>query len=184
MRRRFEYILDLKRSNSTLTDMVADWGGIVRHPSAEDKELLAVLMLDAYRGTIDYDGETIEVARNEVESYFHELEAFERVESGLPGGELWLRCSFVAEVAGANPAELSGACLVSHWKVREAPLIAYVMTAFDWKGQGIAGLLLNRSLMRLIELGYSKVYTVITEGNIPSEALFRRAGFERVSRPM
>ena len=68
-RRRFEYIVELKNFRySTTPDSFAE--GIWRTLTTADQQLLAGLMLDSYRGTIDYDGETIEDAMREVESYF------------------------------------------------------------------------------------------------------------------
>ena len=43
--------------------------GALRQPTLADAEPLAELMLDAYRGTIDDGGETIDNARDEVASY-------------------------------------------------------------------------------------------------------------------
>lgn len=42
-----------------------------RHPTPEDTNELATLMLDAYEGTVDADGsETLDDARTEVSGYF------------------------------------------------------------------------------------------------------------------
>jgi len=60
-----------------------------------DKEALAVLMLDAYRDTVDYNNETLADAVSEIE---HTL-------SGSYGRFL-AGCSFVAAGEGASPATL------------------------------------------------------------------------------
>jgi len=175
--RRFEYNLDLNGTILPPPELPASLGVVVRHPSTADIEHLSILMLDAYRGTVDYDGETIEEARTEVQSYFQALNHV--------GRGIWLTCSSVAKpgspTAGESSTVLCGACLVGYWPEREAPLISYAMTVAGWKGRGLAGMLLRRSLRRLKEQGYPKVYAVITQGNIPSESLFSRAGFERVN---
>jgi RimJ/RimL family protein N-acetyltransferase len=129
-------------------------------PTEADSEALAELMLDAYRGTIDYDGETLAEALAEVRGYF--------------ARPAWPRASWLGYV----PGSLVGACLVEHWPAVGAPLIAYVMTAARWKGRGVASALLDASLQGLAGLGETEVWAVITAGNAPSEALFRRAGFE------
>jgi L-amino acid N-acyltransferase YncA len=54
------------------------------------------------------------------------------------------------------------------------------MTAPDWKSRGLATELLEQSLASLAETGPTELRAVITEGNLPSEAVFRRAGFRRV----
>jgi RimJ/RimL family protein N-acetyltransferase len=134
----------------------------VSHPTPVDAELLARLMLDAYLGTIDYEGETIVEARDEVARYF----------AGTPLLEhSWLH------VVDGPPVSV---CLVSHWGERGCPIVSYVMTAPDWKSRGLATELLEQSLASLAETGPTELRAVITEGNLPSEAVFRRAGFRRV----
>lgn len=104
-RRRFEYVLDLKIFSVPIAeDPFADltW----RNPAVADKQLLADLMLASYYGTIDYDGETIEDALGEVESYYSST-------SNQP----WYRYSWLAFTGN----ELAGACLVDFWRERNAP---------------------------------------------------------------
>ena len=131
-----------------------------RRPIISDRSELARLMIDAYTGTIDYDGETVEDALKEVDGYF-------AGKSGLP----LLAASWIC----LQESEMAGALLVSIWQ--DAPLIAYVMTAAAVKSQGLASAMLARSLADLTVQGYREVVAFITEGNLPSEALFRRAGF-------
>jgi RimJ/RimL family protein N-acetyltransferase len=125
---------------------------------------LADLMIDAYRGTIDYDGETLADATAEVERYL----------AGTHGVTPLLndsRLAFDGDV-------LAGACLVSQWEQRQCPLIAYVMTRAAWKGHGLAGQLVRASLQALAGRGCAEVRAVITAGNEPSERLFTRLGFQ------
>lgn len=140
--------------------------GILLSPTEADTPALAELMIDAYRGTIDYDGETVEQAVTEVESYF----AGETAEP-LP---ICSRLYFRGE-------QLAAACLVSWWPARSAPLIAYVMTAAADKGQGLGALVVREALQALAMDGYEEVYAVITQGNTPSEKLFARLGFVQIS---
>ena len=163
MTRRFEYQLDLKevKINIRNTDEIM-W----RIPSPDDKQILADHMLDAYRNTIDYDGETIDDAMNEVESYF----------SGRTG-PAWLESSWLA----FEEKQLVCAALVSFWNDRKVPLFAYVMTAAAAKGKHIAVAAVSRSLESLIEQGHAEVRAVITDGNIPSEKVFTKLGFVRLT---
>ena len=136
-------------------------GGGARHPTSDDAEWLAQLMLDAYRGTIDDEGETISDAREEVARYL----------AGRPLLEhSWLRL---------EDADAVAACLVA-WSTRECPMVAYVMTASAWKGRGLASTLVELSLRSLAQAGHAEVRAWITEGNVPSETVLRRAGFRRV----
>lgn len=165
-RHRFEYVFQLKNFNHLITSgslIEATW----RNPSIADQQILADLMLDSYRDTIDYDGETIEDAIHEVESYF----------SGLLQDSSWLDRSWLGFIEG----NLVCASLVGFWKDRNSPIIAYVITASEWKGKHLARVSVLRSLQSLAEHNYTKVYAVITEGNFPSERVFTRIGFERIA---
>jgi RimJ/RimL family protein N-acetyltransferase len=162
---RYEYFLDLSAFRVT-TKVGFDPQIMVRSVQASDASGLAELMLDAYRGTIDYEGETLEGAVAEVRAYM----------AGERGGEPWLELSRVAQ----SGSQLVAACLTGEWRERSLPFITYVMTTAEWKGRGIGTQVLQAVLKALAEHGHREVRTIITERNVPSERLFRRAGFERV----
>ena len=165
-RNRFEYVFELKNFSQPILSgpvVEADW----RNPSPADHQILAELMLDSYRDTIDYDGETITDAMNEVGSYF----------SVLPEDSIWLDSSWL----GFMQNSLICASLVGFWKDRNSPIISYVMTVSQWKGKHLATSSVARSLHSLAESNHTKVYAVITEGNTPSEHVFRHSGFERLA---
>ncbi|MDH3500362.1 MAG: GNAT family N-acetyltransferase [Acidimicrobiia bacterium] len=131
----------------------------VRQVMEADREGLASLMLEAYRGTIDYDGETIVEARDEIESSFD--------------GDQLLDASFVVE----DDDVVVSAILVRRWE--GTVLIGYVMTLPDYKGQGLAAALVRMTLSRLAAAGETDVHAFITAGNFPSERVFLAAGFVR-----
>lgn len=131
-----------------------------------DVSSLAELMIDAYHGTIDYDGETYEDALGEVNAFL----------AGERGGLPWLDMSYLAFV----DQRLVGTCLVSEWQERQLPIIAYVMTSADWKKRGIGRRLICKVLVDLKQKGYPEVRAVITEGNKPSEDLFLKIGFQQI----
>lgn len=163
--KRYEYVLDLKQTTLPAT-AVPDWL-TCRPPLAADTAVLADLMMDAYPGSIDFEGsETWDDARREVEGFFQGVHG-----TPLPD------CSRLVWVGH----DLASACLVGMWDQRQRPLIYSIMTAAIWQGQGLAGLALHHALHRLIEAGYPDVRAVITAGNIPSETLFTRAGFTRIT---
>ena len=164
MPHRFEYVLELKNFHHSLAPRSlaeATW----RNPSMVDQQILAELMLDSYRDTIDYDGETMEDSIREVESYFSSQDS------------AWLESSWLGFIEN----NLACASLVGFWKDRDSPLIAYVMTASQWKGKHLATSGVSRSIQSLANKNYAKVYAVITEGNTPSEQVFARLGFSRVA---
>jgi len=146
------YEIDLRAPVQTVTSEKA-----VVHPiTKDDLSELAGLMLDAYRGTIDYDDETLEDALEEVASYFSD--------------EPMIEHSYVASIGG-TPAS---AVLVS--RNRGNPFVGYVMTASDHKNTGLGRLVVAAAMASLRRVGHTDVGLFITEGNLPSEALFADLG--------
>ncbi|MGH8913865.1 MAG: GNAT family N-acetyltransferase [Acidimicrobiia bacterium] len=133
---------------------------LIRHPTPDDCDRLAELMLDSYIGTIDYEGEGIDEAESEVVEYL--------------GGEPNLSGSWVAEDGDL----LLAAILISSWEDR--PLVGYVMTRSSAKGHGVAATLLEKSIGSLARQGWDSVDAFITAGNAASERLFARAGAIRI----
>ena len=165
---RNEYILKLAEFRRTEAPPI-DAQLQIRSVQTADASSLANLMVEAYRGTIDYEGETLEDALAEVNAFF----------AGERGGPPYLGTSYLALVN----SQMVGACLTSDWREKQAPIIAYVMTRANWKKRGIGRQLLFRVLQAIRENGYPEVWAVITEGNRPSENLFLQFGFQRVVAP-
>jgi RimJ/RimL family protein N-acetyltransferase len=164
MSERHEYSLELSATAVNIPPAVP--AAIeLRPPGPADARPLAELMIEAYRGTIDYDDETVEDALGEIDAYL----------AGRRGGRPLLDASRLA-FAGR---QLVGACLVAFWDERQQPLIAYVMTDGTWKGQGVGRALLAAGLDGVREAGYRQVWAVITAGNEPSERLFAAFGFRQ-----
>ena len=150
-------ILDLRPIAQPIIDLP------VRHPSTDDAEALAALMLDAYEGTIDADGtETIDVARDEVSGYLS------------PERHPLLEHSFIAVDGNVAVA----AVLVGRHE--GLPFIGYVMTAAAHKGRGLATALTKRTLASLLAAGERQVHLWVTSGNIPAERIYERLGFRDV----
>lgn len=147
-------------------DLHAPVGMFVRAVSPDDALNLAELMLDAYRNTIDYEGEGIAEAIAEVEGYFS------RAAKNPAISQHSLVLGFRDSIACA--------CLLEFWERRSVPFVGYVMCRSTNKHQGLATFALHQTIGRLKSAGYSELRTIITEGNLPSEALFARAGFHRV----
>jgi len=128
----------------------------IRRLYPSDRHGLAHLMLDAYLGTIDYEGETL-------------TEAIDEVDSWLEGTSM-LDHSYGAVIDG----QLVSAVLVS--TVDHGPFIGYVMTDADHKGSRLGGAVTSEALASLKTSGYSQVVLYITKGNTPSERLFASLG--------
>lgn len=133
-------------------------GGVrIRTVTPADLARLAMLMLDAYVGTIDYEGEDLD-------------DAIEEVRSFLDDDASLLDRSYLVEDDG----EVVSAVLVSMSQGR--PFIGYVMTLPSHKNQGLGRLGVGQVLKRLADDGHESIALYITEGNTPSERLFRSVG--------
>ncbi len=133
--------------------------GDVRWVAPADREALAPLVLDAYRGTVDDEGETIDDAFLAVDAWFAAIEwphsfVLER------DGDL-IAASFVVVVEGVR-------------------YIDPVLTRPADKGKGLGTAMVTESLRSLAATGVTEVGATITDGNVPSERLFARLGFVRI----
>src|SRR4029077_7184304 len=111
----------------------------VRPPTAADRDALARVMLDAYRGTIDDEGETIVEAAAEVDAWF-------------AGPEPLVDRSLVAVEAD----RIVGAALLS--RVDGTPFVAYLYTAAAWKRRGIAEGLVRAVMSSLAKAGEDRIH--------------------------
>jgi len=138
---------------------------LFRPISEGDVDVLGSLMLEAYRGTIDYEGETLE-------------EAIEEVHTVLAGGygPFFEDCSYIIEDEGKI---LSASMIVMSEKV-DAPLLAFSMTHPEHKRKGMAEFLLKASINWLLDAGHQELYLVVTEGNTGAIRLYEKLGFRKV----
>ncbi|GMQ98415.1 MAG: hypothetical protein BMS9Abin17_0925 [Acidimicrobiia bacterium] len=153
---KLRYEIDLARPVQTITSQDV----VVRTITTDDANALASLMLDAYRGTIDSEDESLQDALEEVDSYFSH--------------EPMIEHSYIATVDGS----VASAVLVS--LNRGKPFVGYVMTAPDHKNTGLGRTLVATAMASLRRAGHSQLVLFITEGNVPSEALFGSLGAAQV----
>ena len=146
------------------TSASPETGLSVSSPATSQLLPLAELMLDAYKNTIDSEDETLDDAIDEVQSFFDSQALLN--ESVLLSDERGLNC----------------ACLVSYLEGQKAPLVAYIMTAARVKANGLARVALQESLHRLKLADYTKVLAAITDGNVPSEKLFKSFNFKQLQQ--
>ena len=130
--------------------------------SQKDADALGVLMLDSYKNTIDYEGETLEDAVSEVSATLN----------GKYGPFLE-ECSFLIEDA----EKILSACIVVHSDEVGLPLIAYTMTCPGHANQGMATYLIKKSMTALFVHGYRELYLVVTEGNAAARHVYEKVGF-------
>ena len=125
------------------------------------------LLLDAYHGSIDDEGEDLPAALGVARDYF--------------GGKNGAVMTEVSVSAWRGPS-LVAICAVAWLEVRACPFVAYVATASDAKRQGVGRLVVGESIRRAGRDGHKEIRAYITMGNTPSEQLFEALGFERVRR--
>ena len=121
---------------------------------------MAVLILDAYRGTIDDEGESYDEAVAAIEEFFDEAPI--------------LDASRVALAAG-RPVSALLVCVVSG-----SPFIHTVFTDPGHKRAGLARRLVVEALAELRDRGETEIRFGIAEGNVASERLFASLGAVRL----
>jgi 3-oxoadipate enol-lactonase len=135
-----------------------------RNIARDDIPALARLVVDAYKDTIDDEGETLDDA----------LKALQDTFAGT-SGTLLDSCSFVIEEHGQALA----CTTVTSW--HEQPLLAYVMTHPTAKNRGRGRFLISQSVNVLLAQGYQELSLFVTQGNFPAQHLYERLGFQSVS---
>jgi|RhiMethySRZTD1v2_1073278.scaffolds.fasta_scaffold288797_2 L-amino acid N-acyltransferase YncA len=156
-RSRSEYLLTPLSAATAIPSPTQRW--TARTVEVTDREQLATMILDAYRGTVDDEGEDYEAALAAVDDWLSRLEAPHSVVLEEDGQLVTV--SFVVNVAGRE--YIDPVATVS-WRKRE--------------GLGRAAVAI--SLRSLGEAGVREVGAVITDGNTASERLFQGLGFVRV----
>jgi ribosomal protein S18 acetylase RimI-like enzyme len=119
-------------------------------------------MWEAYRNTVDDEGETLEDAISEAN----------RTMSGVYG-EVLTDCSFFVAQSG----KLIGACVVTNFE--GAPLLAFSMTHPDSCRRGIAESLIGMALDRLESEGHAEIFLYVTIANVPAVCMYEKLGFVR-----
>ncbi|MDF1798678.1 MAG: GNAT family N-acetyltransferase [Planctomycetota bacterium] len=129
----------------------------------QDQAALGELMLDAYKGTVDYEGESLEEAREEVL----------RLMQGAYGTFLGEHSRLAWE-----EGSLVSAALVTLFEGR--PLLAFSMTRARCKRRGLARSLITASALSLQAAGHLGLDLWVTDANTPAVTLYRAMGFEPV----
>lgn len=137
--------------------VVSPAGAQARPVTDSEVDELGQLMLDAYRNTIDYEGETLDDAVGIVQQLIDREDP------------LW---------------EHSRAVEVDHTSVAAAlitrseghPFLSYVVTHPNHQNHGYARLAVSSALASLAAAGHSHAVWYVTEGNAASEALSRSLG--------
>jgi L-amino acid N-acyltransferase YncA len=156
-RSRSEYLLTPLPVTSPIPSPTHLW--TVRAVDVTDREQLASVILDAYQGTVDDEGEDHEAALTAVDDWLSRLESPHSVVLEQDGRIVAV--SFVVNVAGRR-------------------YIDPVAVDSGRKREGLGRAAVATSLRSLHEGGVGEVGAVITNGNTASERLFTSLGFVRV----
>jgi ribosomal protein S18 acetylase RimI-like enzyme len=136
-----------------------------RFMRAQDVPALGKLMLVAYRGTVDDEGES-------------EPDAIAEVERTMGGeyGPLLDDCSFVVE----DRERIVGASMTTLFD--SDPFLTYLVVDPDMQRRGIGTFLVAASGNALLSAGYARLDLFVTEANEPALNLYRKLGFRIVDR--
>jgi len=129
----------------------------------EDAPALAVLMLEAYSGTVDDEGETLHDAENAVKALF-------AGQFGVFDAE--------ASVAFRGESGFDAATVVTAHE--GTPLLAFSMTHPRAVRRGLARRGLRHAIGVLARAGRSELRLVVTDANDRAVPLYLHEGFRRV----
>jgi L-amino acid N-acyltransferase YncA len=118
-------------------------------------------MLDAYRGTVDDEGEGPDEALEAIDLYL----------------QVSVRDHTIVVPAGGDGTRLLAFCSVSI--VDDVHYVDPIVVAAAEKGRGLGTRLVLAALHSLADAGVDEVGATITDGNVPSERLFASLGFVR-----
>lgn len=127
-------------------------------PNEARRDVLGVLMLDAYRNTIDDEGENLDDANEAIDEYLATI----------------VRPHSFVVLDGTVPVAFSFVVIVE-----DVHYIDPVVVAATRKRQGLGRAAVQLSLRSLADAGVSDVGATITDGNTASERLFLGLGFTR-----
>ena len=132
----------------------------LRAPVAADAGALARLMLAAYAGSVDDEGEDEADALVEVGKTFDgDYGTFDAASSKLV----------------ARAQELLHATLITRWQGR--PFVAFAMTAPAARRVGLARACLISAMQDLRDQGEGEIRLVVTLANLPARTLYESLGF-------
>ena len=125
-----------------------------------DREALARLMLDAYRGTVDDEGETAADALAAIDQLF--------------AGDFGTYDADASELVERDGRPVA-ATLLTTWD--GGPFVSFSMTHPAVQRQGLARGGLLRAMARLAARGETRLDLMVTATNEPAIALYRSLGY-------
>ena len=117
-------------------------------------------MLDAYRGSVDDSGETLDDARSEIQRTF--AGDYGRFD---PDTSLLLE----------KDRRLAAAVLITRYE--DSPFVSFCMTAPAFKRRGLCRALMHHVACQLYLRGETQLKLVVTAQNTPALRLYQSLGF-------
>jgi ribosomal protein S18 acetylase RimI-like enzyme len=129
--------------------------------TSADFSQLGALMYDAYAGTIDDEGETLEQAE-------------QVIKGTLEGkyGPFLHSSSFCI----SQDNKIVSATILALWQ--DKPFLAFAITHPAYQGRGMARHLIEKSITALAQEGKPELRLVVTEGNAHAQRLYESIGFK------
>ncbi|MBX3089132.1 MAG: GNAT family N-acetyltransferase [Cryobacterium sp.] len=159
-RSRSEYLLEFDESESGFAEVPEVPSEFtLRAVVDEDRDELACVLLDGYRGSVDDEGEVLADAVEAIDEYF----------SIMKWQHGWA-------LESANGIAAFAFVVV----VGDRHYIDPLVTSPEFKRRGLAAKVVRAALRSLKAEGVRDVGAAITDGNIPSERLFASLGFKRI----
>jgi ribosomal protein S18 acetylase RimI-like enzyme len=136
---------------------------VARNITHSDYQSLGNLMLEAYRDTVDYDGESL-------------ADSIGEIKGTLEGkyGTLIESASYIIETDGMSAA----AVIFTTNEKEKLPLLTFAMTHPAFKNKGMSKYLIRKGLNSLLDLGYRECFLVVTDGNQPAQSMYEKMSFK------
>lgn len=133
---------------------------VITNLDLDQKERVAVSMLDAYENTVDYEGEDINDTKAEIENV---------INNGY--GKFMIEASFMIK----KNNEVASVIVISLYE--NIPTIIYVFTMKKYAKKGMASYLIKKSMQALYNLGYEKLQLFVTRDNNEAIRIYQKLGF-------
>ncbi len=124
------------------------------------KEEIAFSMLDAYKDTVDYEGEDINDTKAEIENV---------INNGY--GTFLIETSFMIKINN----EVASVIMISLYE--DIPTIIYVFTMKKYTKKKMASCLIKKSMQALYKIGYKKIQLFVSKDNNEAIRIYQKLGF-------
>ncbi len=136
----------------------------IRTVQESDLAALSTLFYYGYKGSIDYQGETLNTYEKEIKALI----------KGLYGPFL-----FDSSYLLIRKEKVLSASLITLFQ--NIPILMYAVTLPEHKCKGFFSQVLSHSMNSLYKKGYKELYLVVTNGNHSAQYIYKKFGFQEIS---